>query len=190
MNSISEWCPLIKLPIEQISFFWHSSRGWSFLKGGTACFHANLKHPRVRSIALLNRLYLFNQENLLSIFHFVSHWIQTDALPNKDVIVEVQGLQLILVVKNMPANAGDIRDLGLIPGSGRSPWRRPGNPLQYSCLENPHEQRSLAGYSPWGHKESDTTEATQHAHRGTSLYEPWVLIQEKFSSWLKCDFFK
>ena len=158
MNSISEWCPLIKLPIEQISFFRHSSRGWSFLKGGTACFHANLKHPRVRSIALLNRLYLFNQENLLSIFHFVSHWIQTDALPNKDVIVEVQGLQLILVVKNMPANAGDIRDLGLIPGSGRSPWRRPGNPLQYPCLENPHEQRSLAGYSPWGRKESDITE--------------------------------
>ena len=158
MNSISEWCPLIKLPIEQISFFRHSSRGWSFLKGGTAWFHANLKRPRVRSIALLNRLHLFNQENLRSIFHFVIHWIQTDALPNKDVIVEVQGLQLILVVKNMPANAGDIRDLGLIPGSGRSPWRRPGNPLQYSCLENPHEQRSLAGYSPWGHKESDMTE--------------------------------
>ena len=36
---------------------------------------------------------------------------------------------------------------------------RHGNPLQYSCLENPHGQRSLAGYSPWGHKESETTEA-------------------------------
>ena len=35
-----------------------------------------------------------------------------------------------------------------------------GNPLQYSCLENPHGQRSLAGSSPWGHKESDMTEAT------------------------------
>ena len=33
-----------------------------------------------------------------------------------------------------------------------------GNPLQYSCLENPHVQRSLAGYNPWGHKESDMTE--------------------------------
>ena len=41
-------------------------------------------------------------------------------------------------------------DLGLIPGLGRSPGGGHGNPLQYSCLENPHGQRSLAGYSPWG----------------------------------------
>ena len=46
-------------------------------------------------------------------------------------------------------------DLGLIPGLGRSPGGGHGNPLQCSCLENPHGQRSLAGYS---HKESDTTE--------------------------------
>ena len=43
-------------------------------------------------------------------------------------------------------------------GLGRSPGRGYGNPLQYSCLENPHGQRSLAGYSPWGLKESDMTE--------------------------------
>ena len=48
--------------------------------------------------------------------------------------------------------------LGSIPGLGRSPGGGHGNPLQYSCLENPHEQRSLAGYSPCGWKESDTTE--------------------------------
>ena len=48
--------------------------------------------------------------------------------------------------------------LGLIPGLGRSPVGGHGNPLQYSCLGNPHEQRSLVGYSPWGRKESDTTE--------------------------------
>ena len=53
-------------------------------------------------------------------------------------------------------------DLGLIPGLGRFPGRRHGNPLQYSCLENPHGQRGLAGYSLWGHKESDTTEVTRH----------------------------
>ena len=41
------------------------------------------------------------------------------------------------MVKNPPANAGDIRDVGLIPGSGRSPGGEHGNPLQYSCLENP-----------------------------------------------------
>ena len=60
-------------------------------------------------------------------------------------------------------NAGDIRDTGLIPGSGRSPGEGHGNPLQYSCLENPHGQ-NLADYSPWGCKELDMTEATEHAY--------------------------
>ena len=45
--------------------------------------------------------------------------------------------QLVLVVKNPPANAGDIRDVGSIPGSGRSLGGGHGNPLQYSCLEKP-----------------------------------------------------
>ena len=56
--------------------------------------------------------------------------------------------------KESACNEGD---LGLIPGSGRSPGGGNGNPLQYSCLVNPHEQRSLAGYSSWGCKESDMT---------------------------------
>ena len=56
--------------------------------------------------------------------------------------------QVALVVKNPLASAGDIRDTGSIPGSGRSPREGHGNPLQYSCLENPHGQRSLVGYSP------------------------------------------
>ena len=45
-------------------------------------------------------------------------------------------IQVALVVKNLPAMAGDIRDIGFIPGSGRSPGGGPGNPLQYSCLDN------------------------------------------------------
>ena len=45
--------------------------------------------------------------------------------------------QVVLVVKNLPANAGDVRDLGSIPGMGRSPGEGNGTPLQYSCLENP-----------------------------------------------------
>ena len=45
--------------------------------------------------------------------------------------------EVALVVKNLPANAGDERDASLIPGSGRSPEGGNGNPLQYSCLENP-----------------------------------------------------
>ena len=52
-------------------------------------------------------------------------------------------------------NAGD---LGSILQLVRSPEGGHGNLLQYSCLENPHGQRSLVGYSAWGHKESDTTE--------------------------------
>ena len=55
-------------------------------------------------------------------------------------------------------SACDAGDLGLIPGLGRSPREGKGYPLQYSGLENPHGQRSLAGYNPWGHKESDTIE--------------------------------
>ena len=47
---------------------------------------------------------------------------------------------LLLVVKNPSASAGDIRDSGSIPGSGRSPGRGHGNPLQYSCLENPMDR--------------------------------------------------
>ena len=52
-------------------------------------------------------------------------------------------------------NAGDP---GSNPRSGRSPAEGNGNPLQYSCLEKSHGQRSLVGYSPWGRKELDTTE--------------------------------
>ena len=52
----------------------------------------------------------------------------------------------------------NVGDLGSIPGLGRSSGEGHGNPLQYSCLENPHGQRSLEAYSLWGHKESDMTE--------------------------------
>ena len=55
-------------------------------------------------------------------------------------------------VKNPPSNVGDIRDMVLIPTSGRSPGRGHGNPIQYSCLENSQGQKSLAGYNPLGCK--------------------------------------
>ena len=50
--------------------------------------------------------------------------------------------QVVLVVKNPPVNAGNIRDVGSIPGSGRFPGGEHGNLLQYSCLENPMEGRA------------------------------------------------
>ena len=64
------------------------------------------------------------------------------------------------------ASACNVGDLGSIPGTGRSPGEGNGNPLQYSCLEKSHGQRSLVGYSPWDHKESDTTDRLHlHFHR-------------------------
>ena len=72
------------------------------------------------------------------------------------------------MVKNLPASAADVRAVGSIPGLGRSPEGGHGNPLQCSCLENPHRQRSLAGYSPWGRKEWDVT-AQAHTHVLTTL---------------------
>ena len=63
--------------------------------------------------------------------------------------------------KESASNAGDTGDLGSIPGSERSPGGGYGNPLQYSCWENSHGQKSLVGHSLWGHKELDTTEAWQ-----------------------------
>ena len=87
---------------------------------------------------------------------------------------------MALVVKNPHANAGDKRR-GFDPWVGKIPWRRAcqptplflpresmdgghANPLHYSCLENPRESW-WATYSPWGHKESDRTERTQHTHK-------------------------
>ena len=70
----------------------------------------------------------------------------------------VRASQVVLGVKNLRASGGDTRDMDLTPGLGRSPGVGNGNALQYSCLENSHGQRSLVGYNPWGHKESDSTE--------------------------------
>ena len=61
---------------------------------------------------------------------------------------------MALVVKNSPANAGDIRDMGSIPGSGRSPGEGNGNPV--FLPGESHGLRSLVDYSPQGRKESDT----------------------------------
>ena len=59
--------------------------------------------------------------------------VVSKGITHKDILFS----QVVLVLKNAPANAGDIRDVGLIHGSGRSPGEGNGNPLQYSCLENP-----------------------------------------------------
>ena len=64
-----------------------------------------------------------------------------------------------LVMKNSPVQEAQETQVCLICGSGRSPGGGHGNPLQNSYLENPKDRGQLGGYSPWGHKEWDMTEA-------------------------------
>ena len=68
----------------------------------------------------------------------------------------IWAFQVVLVVKNKLANAGDIRDEGLIPESERCSGGGYGNSLQYSFLDNPRAE-DLGSYSPWSHKELDMT---------------------------------
>ena len=70
------------------------------------------------------------------------------------------------MVKNPPANAGDISDGGSIPGSGKMPWRRARQPTPVLLPGESRGQRSLAGYRPWVRKESDAPEATAHVSEG------------------------
>ena len=68
--------------------------------------------------------------------------------------------QVVLLVKDLPANAGDVRDAALISGLGRSPQRRAWQPTPVFLPGESYGQRSLAGHNPWGRKELDTTEET------------------------------
>ena len=72
--------------------------------------------------------------------------------------------EVALAVKNLPADVGDLRDVGLIPGSGRSPGGGHGNSLQYSCLENPMDRRAWWATVHGVHKQLDMTER-QNAHK-------------------------
>ena len=67
---------------------------------------------------------------------------------------------MVLVITNLPTNAGDIRDTGLIPGSGRSPGGGFGDPLHYSCLETPKNRGAWRATVQMVTKSQDTTEAT------------------------------
>ena len=74
---------------------------------------------------------------------------------NKLLLNKQIASQVTLMVKNTPANAGDC---GLIPGWGRSPWRKARQPTPVFLPGDSHGQRSLVGYNPWGHNKSDMAE--------------------------------
>ena len=69
------------------------------------------------------------------------------------------------MVKNPPTNTGDIRDVGSIPGSGRSPGGGPGNPLQYSCMENPMDRGAWRKTVHGVTKELDTPERVSFVYK-------------------------
>ena len=77
--------------------------------------------------------------------------------------------QVALVVKNPPADIGDIKRCGFDPWVEKMPWRRKWQPTVVFLPGKLHGHRSLAGYSPWGRKELDMTEATYGEGNGTPL---------------------
>ena len=79
---------------------------------------------------------------------------------------------MVLVVKNFPASAGDLTDVGLIPGSGRSPGGGHGNPLQYTCLENPMDRGAW-----WASVHRDAKSQTQLSQTQLSTHVSIKLSQ-------------
>ena len=84
------------------------------------------------------------------------------------LILFAGGSQVGLVVKKLPANAGDVR-FWFDPWVGKVPWRRAQQPTPLFLPGESHGQKSLAGYSPEGHTESDTTEVTEHTCMQSSV---------------------
>ena len=137
----------------------------------------------------MNTLMLINNSVLTlgwkGIGHFAYPFSAFSSLNNNHFILS-WATQVVLVVQNLPANAGDARDMGLIPGLGIFSGEGNGNTLQYSCLENPMDRGNLAGSSPWGHKESEMTERV-HAHTHTHTHTHTHITQ---SGWVCYSHFR
>ena len=101
--------------------------------------------------------------NFIDVFEFPVIFLYTHTPYLDSSTNEISGFPDASVGKESDCSAEDTGDMGSIPASGRSPGEGHGNPLQYSCLQKSYGKRSLTSYSPWGCKESDTTEHT-HTH--------------------------
>ena len=121
-------------------------------------------------------------QSILHTFAKISGW----SLGSQDIwILNINwASQEVLVVKNLASNAGDTRDAGSTSGLGRSPGEGSGNPSTPVFLPGEfHGQRSLRGYSPWGCKESDTTERQSNMINCTRVQNPmeggswWAAVQ-------------
>ena len=154
--------------------------------------HLILCHPLLPLPSLFLSIRVFSSESVLRI-RWLKYW-SFSISPSSEYsglisfrvnwldLLAVQGtsgkVQVVLVVKNLPAKAGDARDAGLISGSGRSPGSRKWQTTPVFLPGKFHGQRSLVGYSPRSHKESDVTEGTPtcaHTHTFT-----WWLLDSVF----------
>ena len=108
------------------------------------CVVRDILLNEVLSRALKNKTELASKETAFQAKGIVQiHWSRTEVTYSylfRNVEKADIASQVVLGVKNPPANAGDIRDIGSIPGLARSPGGGNGNPLQYSCLENPMDR--------------------------------------------------
>ena len=153
------WAPL---PGWAKGKFWEEIRGWE--KPG---YPPHCLHPRVVCL---------NEGGVGWSTSFFQHWLPSFvSLAPKEPLVSAmiqttprQYHSASPVAQTREESACNAGDLSSIPGLGMAPGRRHGNSLQYSCLENPHGQRNLVGYSPWGCKESDITEHLSTAHKVSS----------------------
>ena len=97
--------------------------------------------------------------------------------------IREQASQVALVVKNLAANAGDLRDAALIPRWRKIPWSRKWQPIPGLLPGKLHGQRSLVGYRSWGHKESDmTAQVGIQTIRNSGLGEPPMIFSINYSS--------
>ena len=137
-------------------------------RDGSRYLKSSMRDPK-KLRKLLCRLMWLSSSN----FMFPKTWMRKTAeSPEPSVssgTCRVRGT----MVKNPSANAGDARDAGSIPGSGTSCAGRYGKPTPVFLPGKPHGQRSLAGYSPWGHKESNPTE---HMLAGAVASPTWLLL--------------
>ena len=109
--------------------------------------------------------------------HFRTKHLMVGTWPSK-------GLPLWLSGRDLLANAADA---GSIPWVGKSPWRRKCQPTPVFLVGESHGQRSLGGYSPWGHKESDTTEQLHNTTTHQSLFLPGTAASGLQRDWAACQ---
>ena len=118
-------------------------------------------------IIVISKIIQILKSDLLSL---LIHWCLWTILWNKIftwALQDTRASQVEVVVKNPPTNAGDIRDMGSILGSGRSPGGGHGNPFQYSCLQNPMDRGAWqATVQRVAQSQTWLKQLSMHAHRG------------------------